>query len=59
MEQEDTIQMTNEDTREIEISPNEEDKTLTVESSVQTNKMKIVHVKAGTVVYNSIAVYSC
>jgi len=59
MEQGDTIQMTNEDTREIEISPNEEDKVLTGESSVQTNKMKIVHIKAGTIVYNSVAVYSC
>jgi hypothetical protein len=58
MEQGDTIQMTNEDTREIEISPNEHTKALTDETSVQTDRMKITHIKAGTIVYNSTAVCS-
>ena len=58
MEGEQLVQLGNEDCEDIEISPNEEGKITVEEVETQTDRTKIIHIKAGTTVRESLSVLS-
>ena len=58
MEELPQVQLNDESLEGIDMAPNEESKISTEEVETQTDRIKVVHIKAGTTVRDSAAVFS-